>query len=65
MTDEVLKSRLLAYFHLLSKSEKLNVLAYLKSLRKENNSRAKTLAQLSGSISSKDAKLMEDAIAQW
>ena len=64
MAEKTIDTELLNYFHALAKPQQLNVLNYLKSLLHKEESPNKGLLALAGSISSKDLKLMEEAIKE-
>ncbi len=64
MTEKTIDTELLSYFHALAKPQQLDVLNYLKSLLKRDESSNQGLLALAGSISSQDLKLMEEAIKE-
>lgn len=62
MADKTLDKRLLTYFHALAKQEQMNVLNYLKSLSKKDQSSNKKLLDFAGKISVTDLEIMEESI---
>lgn len=64
MSQRTIDTQLLTDFHSLAKPQQLDLLNYLKSLLKKEKPTNKGLLKLAGSISSKDLKLMEEAIEE-